>query len=251
MNTSKDIFEKDQASSLEHKSIISNKPFLKKIYTQWYHQIAKEIPRAKGRCLEIGSGGGFMKTIIPNIVTSDVLKLPHCDLCCSAENLPFKPKELGAISMINVFHHINKPEQFLYEVERVLNADGKLIMIEPANTTFSRFIYKNFHHEPFDPRGSWFLDEKDGPLSGANGALPWIILNRDIDKFKSKFKTLSIEKMELINPFIYLLSGGLSKPSILPHHFFSVLRRLEIFLKPLNKKLAMFQLIVIAKKHGQ
>lgn len=251
MNTSIEIYKQDQASSLEHKSIISSKPFLKKIYTQWYQQIAREFPNVNGSYLEIGSGGGFIKTIIPNIITSDILKLPHCDLCCSAENLPFERQSLAAICMINVFHHIKVPELFLKEVERVLDKRGKLIMIEPANTVFGRFIYQNFHHEPFDPHGSWVLDENGGPLSGANGALPWIILNRDIDIFKSKFKTLEIEKIELINPLLYLVSGGLSKPSILPHQFFLLLTKLEDFLKPLNQFMAMFQLVVITKKHDQ
>ena len=30
-------------------------------------------------------------------------------------------------------------------------------MIEPANTWFSRIIYKNFHHEVFDESSDWYL----------------------------------------------------------------------------------------------
>ncbi len=43
------------------KQIICNKPFLKKIYAQWYFQIIENLPASVGPVLELGTGAGFLK----------------------------------------------------------------------------------------------------------------------------------------------------------------------------------------------
>src|SRR3972149_10539147 len=140
-------------TTLLHREIILSKPFLKKLYEEWYHSFIKKIPGLpEGKLLEIGSGGGFLKQICPEIITSDIMGLPHCDMTFSAENIPFKENSLSAIFMIDVLHHIPDCKQFFKEAERTLSQGGRVIMIEPANTFFSRFIYKNMHHELFDTK---------------------------------------------------------------------------------------------------
>ncbi|MBK8443443.1 MAG: hypothetical protein IPL35_08515 [Sphingobacteriales bacterium] len=62
-------------------------------------------------------------------------------------------------------------------------------MSEPANTAWGRFFYQNFHHEPFQPEAASWEIPSTGPLSGANGALPWIIFKRDIDLFTAAIHT--------------------------------------------------------------
>ena len=125
----------------------------------------------------------------------------------AALNMPFNDHSVGGIFMIDTMHHIPDSEQFLHEAGRVLMNGGKIVMIEPANSMWGRFIYKNFHHEPFIPEGDWSI-LSTGPLSGANGALPWIVFIRDYEIFRNKFPGLKIENMEYLNPFTYLFSGG-------------------------------------------
>ena len=43
--------------------------------------------------------------------------------------------------------------RFLVELERCLKPGGKIVMIEPANTRFSRLIFRRFHHEMFESVG--------------------------------------------------------------------------------------------------
>src|SRR5438552_16145463 len=96
----------DARTTLLHREVILNKSFLKKIYEHWYTifvEESKSLP--PGPCLEIGSGGGFIKEVMPEVITSDIIPLPHCDKCFPADRLPFKEEELSAIFMINVFHH--------------------------------------------------------------------------------------------------------------------------------------------------
>ena len=89
-------------------------------------------------------------------------------------------------------------------------------MIEPWVTPWSRFVYTNFHHEPFEPTSpSWELDP-GRPLSAANGALPWIVFERDRQMFDRQFPTLHIVSLDPLMPLRYLLSGGVSIRSAVP-----------------------------------
>ena len=57
-----------------------------------------------------------------------------------SEKMPFENESIGAVVMINVFHHIPDCTLFLAEAMRVLPVGGKIIMVEPYNSTWSRFI---------------------------------------------------------------------------------------------------------------
>lgn len=119
-------------------------------------------------------------------------------------------------------------------------------MIEPANSLWGRFIYKNFHHEPFNPEGGWTIPST-GPLSGANGALPWIVFVRDQGRFQMKFPELKIERIEYINPLTYLFTGGVSHGAFLPGFIFPIIRFLDRILPKISKQLSMFMVIKIVK----
>lgn len=237
------------STTLQHRNIILRKAFLKKLYQDWYNSIVKlteGLP--EGKIVEIGSGGGFIKDIAPRIITSDVLPFPHCDMTFPGEAMPFKDNELAAIVMIDVLHHIPDCSSFFLEAQRVLKPGGKIIMIEPANTAFSRFIFQNFHHESFIPDAADWKFPSSGPLSGANGALPWIVFSRDYETFKSHFSLLSKQSLKLHTPFAYLISGGLTFKSLLPGFLFSAFRFFEFLLSPFYRWIAMFQTIVVVKK---
>ena len=54
---------------------------------------------------------------------------------------------------------------------------------------------------------------------------------------------LKITKINYYSPLGYLISGGLSKPALLPSFMFPVIRFLEFLLTPLHKYLALFYII--------
>ncbi|MBL0342950.1 MAG: class I SAM-dependent methyltransferase [Bacteroidetes bacterium] len=165
--------------SLEHRKIIEKKTFLNSLYIEWYTKIKKiSNYNEYGNFLELGSGAGFIKKIMPNVVTSDVINISGLDKIIFANNIPFENKSLDAIIMVDVFHHIPNVREFLNEADRVLKTDGVIVMSEPWNSIFGRFIYTFFHHEPFKVNSVWELANQ-GPLSSANGALPWIVFDRD------------------------------------------------------------------------
>jgi SAM-dependent methyltransferase len=234
----------DPKRTLEHRDIILSKPFLKRIYSDWYKDILQEAEDTpEGAMLEIGSGGGFIKDINSTVITSDILELPNVDKVFSAEEMPFAENELSAIMMVNVFHHIPNVRNFLKEASRVLKKGGKIIMTEPANSMMSRVIYKNFHHEMFDEKRDWTFPQT-GPLSGSNQALPYIVFKRDKKEFELEFPDFSVEKFYLHTAYRYILSGGVSRNQIVPDFMYSFFKILEGFLPNYT---GMFQTIVIRK----
>ena len=120
-------------------------------------------------------------------------------------------------------------------------------MIEPWVTPWSGIVWTRLHHEPFQPEiPSWELPT-GGPLSGANGALPWIILVRDRLKFEQEFPQWRIELIKPIMPFCYLLSGGVSLRGLTPGWSFGWWRHIENALDRWSNQLAMFAQIVLRR----
>ena len=233
--------------TLFHKELILKKKFLKQLYIEWYNVFIKALSDLpKGKIIELGSGGGFLKQLLPEIITSDVLELPDVDMVFSATDMSFKDNEVSAIFMIDTFHHIPDSKMFLEEANRVLKKGGKIIMIEPANSIFGSFIYKNFHHEAFYPEGNWKLQGK-GPMSDANGALPWIVFERDFEVFKQNFPELKLVDIEYHTAFRYLISGGVSFKQLVPNFMFKPITYLEKFLELFSKHFSMFVTIEINK----
>ncbi len=236
----------DPKTCFLHRDIILSKPFLKKVYNEWYGLIKNglsDIP--KGDVLEIGSGGGFFKDVFPSVITSDIMPLSYCDLCIDAIKIPFNDESLSAITMINVFHHLSDCTQFLLEAQRTLKPSGKIVMIEPSNSFWSRFIYKNLHHEPFIPDAQTWAIQSSRPLSGANGALPWIVFQRDSERFKLEYPQLHIKTLCYQFPISYLLSGGVSMKALLPGVAYPLIRFIEK--KFTNRHFNMFYLIEVEK----
>jgi len=235
----------DPALTIKRREIIRSKKFLMHIYHEWYSKIIQCL-ETRDSVLELGSGGGFLAELIPNLITSEIVKIEGVDEIVDACQMPFRDNSLNAIVMTNVFHHIPDIDKFLKESHRVIKDSGKIVMIEPWKTPWSSWIYSNLHSEPFEADGHWRLADHKGPLSSANGALPWIVFERDLKKLNSEYPFISVKKIELMMPFSYLLSGGVSKRSLAPGFLYRTIRFVE---GKLNKKhWAMFALIELEVK---
>jgi SAM-dependent methyltransferase len=233
----------DNPSTTEiNKSIIQNKKYLKCIYTEYYKLIASEISKNQ-KILELGSGGSFLKNFLPQLITSDILLLNGIDLVIDAQNMDVESESLDGIVMVDVLHHIPDVTLFFNQAKRVLKDQGKIVMVEPWNSKWSYFIYKYIHHEDFNPHtNSWSFDSS-GPLSGANGALPWIVFERDIEIFRHKYPEFILNRIDKFMPFSYILSGGLSYNYSFPHKLYKFIRTIEN--KIFNNKFSMFCFICL------
>ena len=238
----------DPEMPMIHGAIIQSKPFLRKLYVEFYRILGQRCDAiSRKTCIELGSGGGFIKTIYPTVLTSDLVCSQNVDYVFSVLKMPFANSSIDCFFMVDVFHHIADSRAFLCEMDRCLKPMGKIIMVEPANTIWGSLIYQNFHHETFNPAGSWRLNGTS-PLSSANGALPWIVFFRDRRKFVEMFPNLTVNLFKAHTPLTYLLSGGVSYRQLLPSFTYSAVKGVEWLLSPLNPLIGMHYTIELRKQ---
>lgn len=218
-----------------HRFVLSNKKVLQDVFLDFYTIIKNEIGTdyLDKVIIEFGSGSGFSKQSIPNVITSDVRFSDNIDLIIDAQDTDFNSAYFDAIFAINVFHHIPDPSLFIFECERILKDNGVVILIEPNWNWFSKLIHQNLHNsETFNMDDiSWVNSAIKGPLSGANQALAFNVFERDRLLFINKFKFLNIYKIYSVNNGLrYLFSGGVNYKQILPNFVFDCIRYCERFL---------------------
>ena len=242
------------STTLRRAELIQGKSFLRAFYEDAYdffrHSSESTHFALDGRLLEIGSGAGFLKKVISNVITSDYLDIPTVDLPqCSALDLPFGQGELSAIFLLDVLHHLSDLDAFFDEAIRVIQPGGIVAMVEPANTLLSRSISRRFHNEAFDPLVSeWKLPSGGGPLSSANGAFPWVAFVRDRKRFEDRFPKLRLELLEPFGPLLYPLSGGVGRTNqFLPGCLLPSVRVMESLLSPFTRWLGFFYRIILRR----
>ena len=230
--------------------ILRDKSFLRQVYEEWYAAISAVLPGREGPVLELGSGPGFLKDFIPELITSELFGSPGVSIVLKGEQLPVANMALRGIVMTNVLHHLSQPRWFFAEAVRCLQPGGVVVFVEPWVTPWSRLVYTRLHHEPFQPRATTWASPHKGPLSGGNAALPWIIFERDRAQFEREFPELGIKLIELSMPFRYLVSGGVSLRSLMPGWTFNLWRRIENCLHPWMRTWAMFAQITLVRDDG-
>jgi SAM-dependent methyltransferase len=163
------------------KKVIQTKEALRYFYSSSYEKYRQclQLCPAEGLILEIGSGAGFAKELIPELCSSDIIPYPNIDKVVDATHLDFEDNSLRAIFLLNTFHHIPDVDKFLIEACRCLKPGGRILIIDQHVGLISRFVLKYLHHEPFNPKSETWSFQSSGPLSGANGALAWIVFERD------------------------------------------------------------------------
>jgi SAM-dependent methyltransferase len=238
----------DPRTTQLRRQVLRDKPFLHRLYREWYDTIARHVPSGVGAVLELGSGAGFLDEWIPGLITSERFYCSGVRAVLDGQELPVADHALRAVVMTDVLHHIPNVRRFLHEAARCVRPGGRVVMIEPWVSPWSRVVYTRFHHEPFQPEAAEWEFPATGPLSGANGALPWIVFDRDRAQFEREFPEWKVAIIRPMMPFRYLLSGGMSLRSLMPACTFGLWRGLESVLSPWMSSLAMFAQIVLERR---
>ena len=257
--TEKNIYKIDPNSKnliFAHIENIKKKKILRSAFSYFYNEILtlsnNHFSINKNFIeLELGSGVGFIKDFKRSIITSDLRSIPNIDKHIDACSMPFDDESVGGIYAINVFHHLDNPDNFFKESYRVLKRGGGIILIEPHGGVLSKLIHKVIHTDEFFD--SSVLDWKQnvtGSLSGANQALAEIVFNRDEVKFKEKYanKLVLIKKKYASNFLQYLLSGGLNFKQLCPDFFLPMLIFIEKILNNIFPRFFSLHQIIVIKK---
>jgi len=233
-----------------HRDLMVKKTILRRVHRDFYKTFTPGLSQLiEGPKIELGSSGwSFLEEYVPDIIKTDILTAPDIQLCISGLHFPFKDSSLSAIFLTNVLHHIPNAHDFFKEADRVLKPEGQIFMMEPHYSLWSSFIWKKFHHEPFDPEGEWHFTSS-GPVSCANEALPWIIFHRDIHIFKEKYSQFDIFYKQTHTGFAFLSTGGLSYRSFIPTFLYPVMRMIDKVLSLLTQGASdSFETIILRKK---
>jgi SAM-dependent methyltransferase len=237
----------DPATTHLRRRIVREKGFLRYIYQEWHGTIATALPAGQGPVLELGSGAGFLGDFVPDLITSEIFPCADVRVILDGMALPFSEASLRGLVMTDVLHHVPAARRLFAEAARCVRPGGVLVCIEPWVTLWSRLVYTHLHHEPFCPDAAAWEFPPRGPLSGANGALPWIIFERDRAQFEREFPEWHIQEIDRMMPFRYLVSGGVSLRSLMPGCTFSMWWGFEKLLQPWMDRIAMFARIVLRR----
>lgn len=234
-----------------HRQIWRNKGLIRKIYHQLFSLIVSEMFRGNGKSIELGSGPGFFKEFHNSIIATDIVKVDWIDVVCAATSLPFEERSIDNIIMIDVLHHLSNPIAFFSEANKVLKAEGKIIILDVQITPFSYIIYKFFHQEPvrmnINPMQSDALFSANDPFD-SNQATTTRLFGKFRSSFEQKFTELILIKKKYLCFITYPLSGGFEHKALIKESYLPILNRIESLIEPFGGLFAFRNLIVLQKK---
>lgn len=226
----------------------NQKPILQKIYRKWYSRIFRQIKEG-GVILELGSGSGMGKEFNQDIILGDIVFNDWLDIALNGEEFPVNAGSLSNIIMIDTLHHLKNPILFLKEASRVLVDGGKIIAIEPYTGKFAYYFWNYLHHEPVDLK---FNILKGSPVKqepfDSNQAIPYLIF-KNFDKIKPTVPNFEIIHIEYFDLLYYALSGGFSKPNLVPFFMEDIIMAADkILLRIFRKYISLRMMLVIEKQ---
>lgn len=237
----------DPALGAVHAKLIRTDPLLRRLYLDHYSRLRAALAGIPaGPVVELGSGGGFLKEVWPEVITSDVAPLPGIDRVIPAGELPFAPASVAGIVLLNVFHHLPEPAAFLRAAELALMPGGRIAMIEPAHTAVWSRLYRACSPEPYDAAAGWGFPPA-GRLTGANVPQAWIIFVRDAARYAAEFPGLPVRSVDLHTSIGLLAAGGLRYRRPVPGFAGGAVAVAEALLRPFRRWTAGQMTIVLGK----
>ena len=209
----------------------NRKPLLKVLYGDFYRQISQNLSNVPDhKIVELGSGLGNIKEVIPECLRTDLFDNPWIDQVENAYQLSFTDGTVSDLIMTDVFHHLRYPGRALQEFRRVLCKGGRVIMLEPYISVLGLLVYGLFHKEPvalthkihwLAPQG-WSAQDVD--YYAAQGNATRIFTRKG---FQSELKDWSKVETIRLSALAYAASGGYSGPQLYPKSIFMLVKGLE------------------------
>jgi SAM-dependent methyltransferase len=207
------------------------KPLLQAVYRGFHERIASRLDRSiPGLVVELGSGMGSIKEVIPDCVTTDLFPNPWLDRQENAYRLGFADGSVSNLILFDVWHHLRYPGTALAEFRRVLALGGRVIIFDPAISLTGRLVYGLFHHEPIGmglpitwdaPAG---FNPDDADYFAAQGAATRVFWRREAPQRLEGWELLEATPLPA---FEYFATGGFSGPQLGVRGAFKLWRGLD------------------------
>jgi SAM-dependent methyltransferase len=228
------------------------KPMLREIYHEFYRLIAVRLDRTvPGPVVELGSGMGRIKEIIPDSLTTDLFPNPWLDRRENCYQLNFADSSVSHLILFDVWHHLRYPGTALREFHRVLAPGGRLILFEPAASWCGRLVYHFFHHEPVAvhdpitweaPVGFTAADADYYAAQGSATRLFWW------GEGHNRLAGWQLSEVHPITSFDYFASGGFSGPQFGGRFLHGLMRGFDFLTAPFPRAFAARLLVVLEKE---
>jgi SAM-dependent methyltransferase len=243
--------EKHNIEIHQNQKTLEQKPLIRLIYQKFYFEIKNRLnPKENGLTVELGSGLGLIKEVIPSCITTDLFENPWLDRVESAYSLKFDDGSISNLILFDVWHHLQYPASALKEFHRVLRGEGRLILFDPAMGYLGRIIYGLFHHEPIGLRESitWYAPPnfKEGSQHyfAALGNC-WRMFHKKL--LPKQIQGWRLKEVTFYPALAYMASGGFSKPQLFPTSLLSLIWTIENFLKLFPALFACRMLVVLER----
>jgi SAM-dependent methyltransferase len=231
------------------------KPVLREIYQRFYQLIAGHLIRSlHGNIVELGSGIGNIKMVIPEAICTDIFKNPWIDQVENAYQLSFAENSISNLILFDVFHHLEFPGTAFKEFFRVLKPSGRIVIFEPYISLTGLIVYGLFHHEPvgFLKKITWFAPDGFDPWKinyyASQGNASRVFFLKKYFSYLNEFEIITKKRIPALP---YIFSGGYSKPQLLPDKTLSYIQQLEPLLQKIPALFATRVLIVLSKKDNK
>lgn len=228
------------------------KPLLQKLYREFYVEIARELRLdLPGETVEIGSGIGNLKTVMPEALATDLFPNPWLDRVENAYALNFAAGSVANLILFDVWHHLEYPGTALAEFHRVLTPGGRLVIFDPAMGLLGRIVYGLFHHEPLGLRDEiqWWAPDGFSPREtayyAAQGNAHRIFFSMEWAWRLGDWRTV---RQSLLPAISYIASGGFRGPQLYPQRLWPALRAIDRLASCVPACCATRLLVVLEKK---
>ena len=239
-------------SEIQHNLLVwRKKRVLRAVYRDMHSRMAvhlSDLPN--GITVELGSGIGNIKDVIPGCIKTDLFNNPWIDQVEDAYHLSFPSLSVANLLLMDVFHHLQYPGNALCEFHRVLLPGGRLIILEPCVSFLGLAVYGAFHREPLGLYRDiqWYSKTNDDlerqSYYAAQGNAYRIFRHHRFRSHLGGWRQIEKKRMAA---FAYVLSGGYSKPQLFPEGALPLITKIE---KLLNKAPLLFatRLLVVLEK---
>jgi SAM-dependent methyltransferase len=204
------------------------KPVLRAIYRHFYELIAAQLRRdVPGRTVELGSGIGNLKSVVPDCLCTDLFANPWIDQVEDAYALSFADGAVANLVLFDVFHHLEFPGSALQEFQRVLAPGGRVVIFDPAISALGWVVYGLCHHEPVGWRRPiiWRrpADSATRPAGyyAAQGNATRVFVRGEFADGLRDWRLRSVRRWAVIS---YVASGGYRGPQLYPAALLPLMR---------------------------
>jgi hypothetical protein len=201
---------KKEVTEIQH--YWDKKPLLKKIYFSFYEKILNECDlNVPGHIVELGSGLGNLKMVIPNCICTDQFPGENVDQVENAYSLSFYDNTVSTLILFDVWHHLQYPGNALKEFRRVICPGGRIIIFDPDISLLSYIAYGLFHHETV---GLFRKIEWSAPLNSNLSDTDYYASQSNANriflskKYMNSLEGLTILKISRLTSLSYIASGG-------------------------------------------